>query len=82
MTYAKLAKLSGVGEGTLSSIGSRSGYGATLRTVDKIRMTLDVPLYDLLEVTDDPEPEPSPKKTKKKKKTTKTKKKKTAKKKK
>ena len=71
LTYASLAKLSGVGEGTLNSVGSRIGYNVTLKTVEKIRHTLDIPLHEFLELVDDPpdlEPEPSPKKTKKKKK--------------
>ncbi len=54
LTYARLAELSDVGEGTLSSIGSRLGYNVTLATVENIRRALDVPLQDLLEVIDDP----------------------------
>lgn len=65
LTYARLAELSDVGEGTLSSIGSRLAYNVTLATVENIRRALDVPLPDLLEVIDDP---PKRKRTAKKKK--------------
>ena len=64
LTYTGLAEMSGVGEGTLSSIGSRVGYNVTLATVERIRRALDVPLHDLLEVIDDP---PKPKRRAKKK---------------
>ena len=65
LTYARLAEMSKVGEGTLSSIGSRLGYNVTLATVESIRRALDLTLHDLLEVIDDP---PKPKRKKKKKK--------------
>jgi DNA-binding Xre family transcriptional regulator len=58
LTYARLARLSGVGEGTLNSIGSRLRYNVTLATVEKICRALDVSFHDLLEVIDDP---PKPK---------------------
>ena len=96
LTYATLAKMAGVGQGTLSSIGSRAGYNVTLATVEKISIALETPFFDLIELTPDPpelesESEPeleagskaeaSPKKAKKKKKTKKKKKKTTRKKK-
>ena len=54
LTYSGLAKLSGVGEGTLSSIGSRPGYNVTIETIEKICRALGVTPGDLLEVIDDP----------------------------
>ena len=63
LTYARLAAISGVGEGTLNSIGSRLRYNATLATVERICSALDVSFHDLLEVIDDP-----PKRTTKKRK--------------
>ena len=63
LTYAGLAELSGVGAGTLSSIGSRVGYNVTVETIEKICRALDVPLLDLLEIIDDP---PKPKRPQKK----------------
>ena len=65
ITYAQLAKISGVAEGTLNSIGSRLDYQPNLATIDKIRRALDVPLHDLLEIIDDP---PKPKRRQKKRK--------------
>jgi transcriptional regulator with XRE-family HTH domain len=64
LTYALLAERSGVGEGTLSSIGSRLSYNVTLETVEKLSRALNVPFHDLLEQIDDP---PKPKRTSKKK---------------
>ena len=61
VTYAKLAELSGVAKGTLSSIGSRVGYNVTLVTVEKISRALGVPFHDMVEVIEDP---PKPKKRK------------------
>ncbi len=54
LTYAALAELSGVGEGTLSSIGSRVGYNVTVGTIEKLCRALDVPLHEMLEMIDDP----------------------------
>ena len=54
ITYARLAKMSGVGEGTLNSIGSRLRYNATLETVEKIARALELSFHDLLEQVDDP----------------------------
>ena len=71
MTYVQLAKISGVGEGTLNSIGSRLDYQPNLATVEKICRALDVHLHDMLEMIDDPphpEPKPKPKGTAKKRK--------------
>ncbi len=65
LTYAKLAEMSGVAQGTLNSIGSRLGYNVTLATVEKICRALDVSFHDLLEVIDDP---PRAKRTGRKKK--------------
>ncbi len=67
LTYARLAEMSGVGEGTLNSIGSRLRYNVTLAIVEKMCRALDVPFHDLLEQIDDP-PKPTSKKKKKKKK--------------
>lgn len=63
LTYAKLAEMSGVAEGTLNSIGSRLGYNVTLATVEKICRALEVSFHDLLEMIDDP---PKTKRAKKK----------------
>ena len=72
LTYAGLAKLSGVGEGTLSSIGSRPGYNVTIGTIEKICRALGVTPGDLLEVIDDPpKKKATGKKSKKRKKTAK-----------
>ena len=60
LTYARLAEMSGVAEGTLNSIGSRLGYNVTLATVEKICRALEVSFHDLLEMIDDP---PKPKRT-------------------
>ena len=65
ITYAALAELSGVGEGTLSSIGSRVGYNVTLGTVEKICRALEVSFHDLVEVIDDT-PKPKRKRSVKK----------------
>ncbi len=54
LTYAGLAELSGVGEGTLSSIGSRVGYNVTVGTIEKLCRALDVPLHEMLEIIPDP----------------------------
>ncbi len=54
MTYAQLANISGVAEGTLNSIGSRLDYQPNLATIEKICRALDVPLHEMLEMIDDP----------------------------
>ena len=60
ITYAGLAKMSGVGEGTLNSIGSRLHYQANLATVEKICRALNLGPGDILELVDDP-PKTKPK---------------------
>lgn len=65
ISYARLAEMSGVAEGTLNSIGSRLGYQPNLATIERICRALDVPLHELLELIDDP-PKPKPKRTPKK----------------
>ena len=67
LTYAELANMSGIGAGTLSSIGSRLDYQANLATVEKLCLTLDISLGDLLEIIPDP-PKPKRAKTKRAKK--------------
>ncbi len=64
LTYAKLAEMSGVAEGTLNSIGSRLAYNVTLASVEKICRALEISFHDLLEMIDDP---PEPKRPKKRK---------------
>ncbi len=64
VTYAKLAEMSGVAEGTLNSIGSRLAYNVTLATVEKICRALEISFHDLLEMIDDP---PKPKRPKNRK---------------
>jgi transcriptional regulator with XRE-family HTH domain len=54
VTYESLARMSGVGEGTLRSIGGRLGYQPNLATVESICRALGVPLHDMLEMIDDP----------------------------
>jgi DNA-binding Xre family transcriptional regulator len=54
LTYARLAEMSGVGEGTLNSIGSRLNYQANLATVEKICRALNLGPGELLELVDDP----------------------------
>lgn len=64
LTYVELANMSGVGEGTLNSIGSRLDYQPNLATVEKLCRAMNVPLHDLLEIIPDP---PKPKRKRKKK---------------
>ena len=61
MTYDILAEKTGIGHGTLRTIGSRDDYNATLVMLEKICRALDVTPGDLLELIDDP---PKPKKRK------------------
>ncbi len=63
LTYAKLAEMSGVAEGTLNSIGSRLAYNVTLASVERICRALDISFHDLLEMINDP---PKPKRRRKK----------------
>ncbi len=64
MTYDILADNTGIGHGTLRTMGSRDDYNATLVTLEKICRALEVTPGDLLELIDDP---PKPKRTTKKK---------------
>jgi DNA-binding Xre family transcriptional regulator len=54
MTYEILSRATGIGHGTLRTIGSRDDYNATLELVEKLCRALDVPLHDMLEMIDDP----------------------------
>ncbi len=54
MTYEILAERTGIAEGTLRNMGSQPGYNATVSTLTKICVALDVTPGDLLELTDDP----------------------------
>ena len=42
MTYEILAERTGLAKGTLNNMGSRHGYNATLATIEKICLALDV----------------------------------------
>ncbi len=53
MTYDILAEKTGIGHGTLRTIGSRDDYNATLATLEKICWALDVTPADVLELIDD-----------------------------
>ena len=66
MTYEILAERTGIGHGTLRTIGSRDDYNATLVTLEKICMALDVTPGNLLEII--PDRPKSKRKAKKKKK--------------
>jgi DNA-binding Xre family transcriptional regulator len=50
MTYAILAEMTGIAEGTLNQIGSRDDYNATLRLIEKLCLALNVTPADLLEL--------------------------------
>ena len=65
MTYERLAKRTGIAKGTLEGIGSRTDYNATIRTLEKICLALNVGFGDLLEIIPDP-PKPKPKRNTKK----------------
>ncbi len=54
MTYEILAERTGIGHGTLRTIGSRDDYNATLATVETICRALGATPGDLLEMIDDP----------------------------
>ena len=69
MTYEILAKRTGLAAGTLQNMGSRPGYHASLATLAKICVALDVLPGDLLELMDDPPKQKKRKKKKAKKKT-------------
>ena len=66
MTYDILSEKTGIGHGTLRTIGSRDDYNATLSTLEKICRALGVCPGDLLELIDDP-PKSKPKRTPKNK---------------
>ena len=53
MTYARLAKATGLSRATLEAIGSRSNYNTTLETVDALCTALGCGLEELLERTSD-----------------------------
>lgn len=65
LTYETLAEMSGIGDGTLRSIGGRLGYQPNLATVEKICRALDLTPGDILELIDDP-PKAQRKRTRKK----------------
>ncbi len=61
MTYHILAERTGIAQGTLEVMGSRADYNATIRTLERICLALDVTFGELLEIIPDP---PKPKKRK------------------
>jgi|WetSurMetagenome_2_1015567.scaffolds.fasta_scaffold342190_1 DNA-binding Xre family transcriptional regulator len=64
MTYRILAEISGVAEPTLHSIGSRTDYNATLSTIERLCLALDVGLQDMLElIPEPPKPKRGPRRT-------------------
>jgi DNA-binding Xre family transcriptional regulator len=65
VTYKLLAERTGIAHGTLQIMGSQPGYNATIGTLEKICLALDVTFGDLLETIPDP---PKPKRRAKKKK--------------
>jgi len=58
LTYETLAERTGLAAGTLQNMGSRPGYNASLATLAKVCVALDVTPGELLELIDDP---PKPK---------------------
>lgn len=50
MTYDILAQKTGIGHGTLRTIGSRDDYNATLELIEKLCLALDATPGDLLEL--------------------------------
>jgi DNA-binding Xre family transcriptional regulator len=48
MTYAELAKRTGLSRATVEALGSRSSYNTTLSSVDKLCRALGCELSDLL----------------------------------
>ncbi|UCC31479.1 MAG: helix-turn-helix transcriptional regulator [Phycisphaerales bacterium] len=63
ITYDILAERTGIGHGTLRTIGSRDDYNATLNVIEKLCRALEVGPGELLELIDDP---PKPKRKAKK----------------
>jgi DNA-binding Xre family transcriptional regulator len=53
MTYRILAERTGIAEGTLEVMGSRTDYNATIHTLEKICLVLDVTFGELLEIVPD-----------------------------
>ena len=49
LTYAELAAQTGLARATVESLGSRTTYSTTLKTIDKLCETLGCDLHDLLE---------------------------------
>ncbi len=67
MTYQILAERTGIAEGTLRNMGSRPRYNATIGTLTKVCVALDVTPGDLLElIPDPPKTKAKPKRTVKK----------------
>lgn len=64
VTYDILAKKTGIGHGTLRTIGSRDDYNATLEVIAKLCRALEVSPGELLELVDDT---PKPKRASRKK---------------
>ena len=62
MTYDILVEKTGIGHGTLRTIGSRDDYNATLELIEKLCLALEVTPGDLLEITPDPPKSKGPKK--------------------
>ncbi len=67
MTYDILAEKTGIGHGTLRTIGSQDDYNATLELIEKLCLALDVPIHEILEIIPDP-PKAKPQRGTKKKK--------------
>ena len=66
ITYAELARRTGLAKGTLHQMGRRLTYHPTLSNVEKLCKALEVDLTDLLEIVPDrPKPKRKTKKTKK-----------------
>ncbi len=66
VTYKLLSEWTGLSQHAFEYIGRVESYGASLQTIEKICLTLDVSISDLLEILPDP-----PRKPKRKKKTAK-----------
>lgn len=67
ITYAELARRTGIAKGTLHQMGRRLDYHPTLTNVEKLCRALEVDLTDLLEIIDDPPKPKRPNKRRKKK---------------
>ncbi len=65
MTYRILAERTGIAKGTLEVIGKRLGYNATVATLEKICVALDVAFGDLVEIIPAPRKPKSKAKSKK-----------------